>query len=309
MIKKRGLGKGLDALLGSYSHPIKIDEKKDNQTQSTPSEEGLIKNDTPAKDHSFLKIPLDLLERGRYQPRHDMDPESLEELAESIKQQGIIQPIIVRPIGDKTRYEIIAGERRWRAAQLAGLNEVPAILRDISDESAIAMSLIENIQRENLNPIEEANALKRLLDEFEMTHQEVAQAVGKSRTTITNFLRLLNLNTDVKILLERSDLEMGHAKALLALTSEQQTEAARMVVAKALSVRETENLVRHILSDKPKTKSALTMDPNIRSLQETLSEKLCAKVALSHNAKGKGKLVISYNTLDELEGILAHIQG
>jgi len=246
------------------------------------------------------------LQRGQFQPRKGMDPETLGELAESIKAQGIIQPIIVRPIGEKS-FEIIAGERRWRAAQLAGLDEVPALVRDLPDESAIAMSLIENIQREDLNVIEEADALHRLMTEFEMTHQEVAGAVGKSRSAVTNILRLLNLNSDVKILVEHGDLEMGHARALLALPEMEQPSAAKIVASKELSVRETEKLVRKLLAGET-IKSKKTIDPDVRVLQNDLAEKLGAKVVVTHGSKGKGKLVIQYSSLDELEGILSHIK-
>ena len=250
---------------------------------------------------------MELIQRGKYQPRRDMHPEALEELAESIKVQGVMQPIVVRPIGDG-RYELIAGERRWRATQLAGLDKIPAVIRDVPDEAAIAMSLIENIQREDLNPIEEAMALKRLQDEFELTHQEVATAVGKSRTTITNLLRLIALTDDVKVLLERGDLEMGHARSLLTLEPNVQREIGRQIVAKGLSVRQTEALVRVYQEGKSKTKSVVTPSADIRRLEERLSEKLGAGVEIQHSAKGKGKLVINYNSLDELDGILNHIQ-
>jgi ParB family transcriptional regulator, chromosome partitioning protein len=291
MIKKRGLGRSLDMLLA----------------ESRKTDIKIPKTDELGQKSELRKIPIEFLQRGQYQPRNDMNQETLEELANSIRSQGIIQPIVVRPVSDEC-FEIIAGERRWRAAQLAGLTEIPALVRDIPDEAAIAMSLIENIQRENLNPLEEANALQRLIAEFQMTHEQVAESVGKSRTTVTNFLRLLNLNHDVKILLEHGDLEMGHARALLALKDEKQNEAAQLVVAKELSVRETEKLVKNLLSNKPQTKQKPIADPNIKQLQNDLSEKLSTKVAINHTAKGKGKLVIQYNSLDELEGILEHIK-
>lgn len=237
-----------------------------------------------------------------------MHPDALEELAESIKEQGIMQPIVVRPAG-QNRYEIIAGERRWRAAQLAGLADVPALIRDVPDEAAIAMALIENIQREDLNPIEEAIALSRLQKEFELTQQEVAQAVGKSRAAVANILRLMALNPEVKKMLEYGDLEMGHARALLSLGELDQLEVARTVTAKGLSVRQTEALVRRIQQEKEKGgKTVKRLDPNIKQLEDELSEKVGARVAIQCSAKGKGKLVISYNSLDELDGVLAHIQ-
>jgi len=260
-------------------------------------------------ERQLLKhLPVDKIQRGKYQPRRDMDPESLQELADSIKAQGVMQPIVVRPISDR-KYEIIAGERRWRATQLAGLDTIPTVVRDVSDEAAIAMALIENIQREDLSPMEEAMALQRLQQEFELTQQEVATAVGKSRTTVTNLLRLMTLEEDVRVLLERGDLEMGHARALLGLSGAEQSQAGRTVVGKGLSVRQTEALVRHLLAskDRPPTESA-RMDPNIRQLQDDLSEKLGAKVQIQHSAKGRGKLVLAYSSLDELDGILSHIK-
>jgi ParB family chromosome partitioning protein len=237
-----------------------------------------------------------------------MDPAALQELADSIKTQGVMQPIVVRPIGPNM-YEIVAGERRWRATQLAGLDNIPAIIRDIPDETAIAMALIENIQRENLNPMEEAIALQRFADEFSFTHQQIADAVGKSRATVSNLLRLMALNPEAKTLLEHGDMEMGHARALLALPENMQGKAARAVVAKGLSVRQTEAMVRTLLTqaDKP-AESDKTMDPNVRKLQDQLSERLGAPVQIEYNARGKGRLSIAYNSLDELDGILAHIK-
>lgn len=291
-VRKKGLGRGLDALLGVG-----------NASQSG----GNGGADTP-ENHILKEIPVDLIQRGKYQPRRDIDPESLQELAESIRAQGIMQPIVVRPISDR-KYEIIAGERRWRAAQIAGLDEVPAVIRDVSDESAIAMALIENIQREDLNPIEEAVSLQRLQQEFELTQQEVADAVGKSRSTIANLLRLMSLQEDVRLLLERGDMEMGHARALLALEGMQQSQAARTVVGKGMSVRQTEALVRNLLARQASPVQApAQLDPNIRQLQDDLSQKLGARVQIQHTAKGKGKLVLSYNSLDELDGILGHIK-
>jgi ParB family chromosome partitioning protein len=242
-----------------------------------------------------------------------MRPESLGELADSIKSQGLVQPILVRPLsqpapGATQRYEIIAGERRWRAAQMAGLTDIPAVIRDVPDEAAVAMALIENIQREDLNPLEEARALSRLIEEFGLTHQSAAAAVGRSRAAVSNLLRLMELADDVKQLLERRSIEMGHARALLGLTSRrQQIEVAALVAKKALSVRETEALVRRLLSPASAEQDAAPGDPDIRRLELELTDKLGAKVVFRHNPSGKGKLVVSYNSLDELEGILVHI--
>lgn len=297
--KRKGLGKGLDALLGAG--PIVSPSPVSTAPDQTPTSD-------PKLDGRLAHIPVEFCQRGKYQPRRDMHPEQLEELAESIKAQGVMQPIVVRPLGPD-HYEIIAGERRWRAAQLAGLEKIPAVIREVNDEAAIAMALIENIQREDLNPMEEAMALKRLQDEFELTHQEVAQAVGKSRTTVTNLLRLIALTDEVKKLLEHGDLEMGHARALLTLEPEDQREIGRQVVAKGLSVRQTETLVRSFQENKNNKIPAPAKTPSadIRQLQEQLSERLGAGVEIQHTAKGKGKLVINYNSLDELDGILAHI--
>ena len=277
------LGRGLDALLGSYE----------------PS--------TADKDE-LRQIPIDLLRRGKYQPRTHMDAQALEELAASIKAQGVVQPIVVRALGSGD-YEIVAGERRWRAAQLAGLETIPAVVRKIPDEAAIAIALIENIQREDLNPIEEANAFQRLIDEFRMTHQQVAEAVGRSRAAVTNLLRLLTLNNDVREMLEKAQMDMGHARALLALEGAVQSKAAHQVVEKGLSVRETENLVRRLLSKASgHTAARGAVDPDIRLLQQQLSERLGAKVRIQHSRRGKGRLVIEYTNLDELEGILAKLR-
>ena len=250
---------------------------------------------------SLKSLPLDLIKPGPYQPRSIFDSQRLEELAESIRHQGVIQPVVVRAYGDN-QYELIAGERRWRAAQLAGIEKIPAITRDVPDEIAIAMALVENIQREDLNPIEEATALRRLVDEFQMTHQQAGDAVGRSRSAVSNLLRLLELSKDVRELVDARHLEMGHARALLTLEPSLQAQAAREVVSKALSVRETERLVRRIKN--PPTPKSKVLDPDVQRLQDKLSEKLCARVQFSHHASGKGKLVISYNSADELEGIL-----
>lgn len=277
------LGRGIDALLG--------DDYED-----------LGESDDSSK---LRQLALDLLQRGKYQPRTHMDQDALNELAESIRVQGVVQPIVARPIAEG-RYEIVAGERRWRAAQIAGLDTIPAIVRDIPDEAAIAVALIENIQRENLNPVEEANALKRLADEFGLTHEQVAQHVGRSRVMVSNLLRLLTLNPEVRQFLEKGELNMGHARALLALEGPSQTQAAREIVAKGLSVREAEALVRKLGGNTKKPKPAANKpDADTLDLQRDLSDRFGAKVVVSHSDSGKGKLVIHYNSLDELDGILA----
>jgi ParB family chromosome partitioning protein len=288
MVKKRGLGKSLDALLAYAS----------TEPQTITEVDGTAEK--------LTQLSVDVIQRGKYQPRRNMDPQALEELANSIRTQGIIQPLIVRPAGNQ--YEIIAGERRWQAAQLAGLSEVPVIIRNIPDEAAIAMALIENIQREDLNPIEEALALDRLLDEFGMTHQQVADAVGKSRTSVTNLLRLLALPEEVKIMLESGLLEMGHARTLITLPPAAQLEAAQVIVSRGLSVRETENMVRRLQSPENTDKPSKYQDPDIVHLQETLSKQLKLRVAIQCNAKGRGKLVIHYRSLAELDGILSQFQ-
>lgn len=253
---------------------------------------------------SLRSLPLDLISAGPYQPRSIFDQDRLEELAESIRHQGVIQPVVVRAKGDDS-YELIAGERRWRAAQLAGIDRIPAIIRKVPDEIAIAMALVENIQRENLNPIEEATALKRLVEEFQMTHQEAGEAVGRSRSAVSNLLRLLVLSEEVRELVDARHLEMGHARALLTLEPALQAQAAREVVAKDLSVRETEKLVRRLKN--PPLPRKREVDPDVQQLEDRLAEKLCARVKLTHNARGKGKMVIAFNSNDELEGILEHL--
>jgi ParB family transcriptional regulator, chromosome partitioning protein len=311
-IKKRGLGRGLDALLGT-GNPGSAEQKTPVERTNAPEipAEVSIEPSTQAPsgdEHDTLKyLPVEFIQPGKYQPRLDMRTESLEELASSIRAQGVMQPIVVRAISSN-KYEIVAGERRWRASQLAGLDKIPVIIKQVADEAAIAMALIENIQRENLNPIEEAMALQRLIEEFELTQQEAADAVGKSRTTVTNLLRLMSLNPDVRRLVEHGDLEMGHARALLALPFEKQVEVARMVTGKDLSVRQTEALVRRIQSAKGKKAPSGKLDPDIRHLQDNLSEKLGTQVMIQHTAKGKGKLILKYNSLDQLDGILGHIK-
>jgi len=305
--KRPSLGRGLEALLGSPAL-LDADPADDAEIAAAPARS--------PRDHELANLALDLVQRGRYQPRVDMRPESLQELADSIRAQGVVQPIVVRPLtvthaGEPARYEIIAGERRWRAAQIAGLHEIPAVIRRVSDHAAIAMSLIENIQRENLNPLEEARALDRLIREFEMTHQSAADAVGRSRAAVSNLLRLLELAEEVKALVEQRQLEMGHARALLGLAAgRQQIEVAALVAKKGLSVRETEALVRRLVdgSGESAPRGEARIDPNIRKLEQDLAEKLGAKVLLQHATSGRGKLVINYNSLDELDGILGHIQ-
>ena len=292
--RKPTLGRGLADLLGARA-----------SAQLTPVPVG----------EQLAKLPLDLLQRGRYQQRTDMRAETLAELANSIKAQGVVQPIVVRALGapdggESQRYEIIAGERRWRAAQIAGLTEIPAVIRHIPDNAAIAIALIENIQRENLNPLEEARALTRLITDFGLTHQETADAVGRSRAAVSNMLRLLELAPEVCELLEKRTIEMGHARALLSLTQRrQQTEVGLLVARKGLSVRETEALVRRLQAPAGGSAGAATSrDPNVERLEQELAEKLGARVAIQQGSRGRGKLVVSYNSLDELDGILAHIR-
>ncbi len=258
-----------------------------------------------ADEASLRQLPLDKIQPGPYQPRSVFDADSLQELADSIRAQGVIQPIVVRPVAEG--FEIIAGERRWRAAQQAGIENIPAIVRDVDDEAAVALALIENIQRENLNPLEEAAALKRLVEDFQLTHQEAGEVVGRSRSMVSNLLRLLELSEEVRELVDARHLEMGHARALLSLDHALQVRAAREVVSKELSVRETERLVQRLLNPPKRKKQAV--DPDIQRLEGQLSEKLCAKVRIQHGSKGKGKLVIAYNSADELEGIIGHLKG
>jgi ParB family chromosome partitioning protein len=300
--KRKSLGRGLDALLSSAAAPPARPETSAAETGSAPA------------DAALREVPVDLLQRGRYQPRVDMRDDSLAELAESIKAQGVVQPIVVRPLpsqGDgEARYEIVAGERRWRAAQLAGLHAIPAVVRDIPDESAVAVALIENIQRENLNPIEEARALSRLVEEFGLTHEDAATAVGRSRATVTNLLRLLELPRTVREFLERRQLDMGHARALLGLpTPEMQFEIAERIVKQGWSVREAEQAVRRIAPSAPRSgpERRAPADPNVRRLETDLAETLGAAVTIEHGPKG-GRVVIRYHGLEELEGILAHIK-
>jgi len=279
-LAKRGLGRGLDALLGDVTTKEPL-----NPTHT---------------------LPIEHLQRGKFQPRKDMNPEKLQELADSIKAQGIIQPIIVRKL-DHNKYEIVAGERRWRAAQLTGLQQVPVVVKDIDDRATMAIALIENIQRQDLNPLEEAEALRRLLDEFTMTHQQIADAVGKSRVTVTNLLRLMDLQPEVKKLLLSGQLEMGHARALLSLDAAKQIAAAQKIAKEGLTVRAAEKLVKDAQTE-PKPQKTKTVDHDTLSLQNELTAKLGAKVVIDHKDNGAGKLVIAYGSLEELDGILEQIR-
>ena len=314
--KKHGLGKGLsdlglsELLSGASSDPVAVAPPKEEYStlsKDMVNKKSLENNKIKPEQGQLNYLPVDRIKAGHYQPRSHFNKEALEELAQSIKSQGIIQPLVVRQMNDG--YEIVAGERRWRAAQLAGLSEVPVLIRDLPDKSVLAMSLIENIQRQDLNAIEEAVALNRLLNEFNLTHQEVADSVGKSRTNVSNLLRLLKLNVDVKQMLEQSELEMGHARALLALEGYQQSETAKQVVKKRLSVRQTEAWIRQILEPKVSSaKAKVVNDPDVARLQNRISETLGAPVSIKHQAKGNGQLVIQYHSLEELDGILEHIK-
>ena len=287
MVKKRGLGKGLDALLGN------------------PAQRVLENNNSD----SLKEIAVDLLQRGQYQPRRDFNKESLQELADSITAQGIIQPIVVRGLPRSEKFEIIAGERRWRAAQLAGLKDVPVVIKDVPDKTVMCIALIENIQREDLNPLEEAEALVRLIEEFDMTHETIAEAVGRSRSAVTNLLRLLELNIKVKEFVEARKIDMGHARALLALASNEQVAVAEIIIKQGLSVRATEKLVKKVLGDSQQEKEKqVSKDPNIQSLENDLSEKMGATVTIKQYDKGKGVLQINYHSLNELDGILKRIK-
>ena len=284
----------------------------DNTAVSAPPELRSVPTaDTSAAatptDGALCKLPVDMIQRGQYQPRVDMHQESLQDLADSISAQGVVQPIVVRAIA-AGRYEIIAGERRWRASQLAGLHEIPAMVREVDDRAAIAIALIENIQREDLNPLEESRALDRLIKEFELTHEQAAEAVGRSRAAVSNLLRLLDLEDSVKALVEQGELEMGHARALLALSGKKQLEAARQVINRGLTVRATEGLVKSLQRPAPAKPAKASKDSNIQRLETDLSDTLGARVAVRQGRGGKGKLEISYNSLDELDGILEHIR-
>jgi ParB family chromosome partitioning protein len=286
MAKRKGLGRGLDALLSGVQTPVEGEE---------------------APTGELRQLPVDLVARGRYQPRLAIHAEALERLADSIREQGVLQPIVVRPLPGG-RYEIIAGERRWRAAQAAGLTQVPALVREVEDEAALAMALIENIQRENLNAIEEARALARLVEEFDLTHARAAQAVGRSRAAVSNLLRLLELDEDVRGLVESGDLDMGHARALLALPRGRQGVAAREILARGLSARETERLVKRLLGAGDTRQPAPAPDPDVQRLERELKERLGARVELRQRGRGRGAVVIHYTSLDELDGILRHLR-
>jgi len=296
--KKKGLGKGLDALLGGELGAPLVEQIVEQQIGSGTEQ---------ASVQGLKELPVEFLQRGQYQPRKDMNPAALDELADSIRRQGIMQPIMVRPLA-KDRYEIVAGERRWRAAQLAGLEAVPVIVKTISDEDAIALALIENIQREDLNAMEEALALTRLQEEFGYTQAEVAEAVGKPRSTVANLMRLTALQPEVALLLERGDIDMGHGRALLGLEAVDQLEVAKIVVGKGLSVRQTEALVRQWQNKQQAPASTIAKNPDIQRLEQKLSEQLGAGVVIQHGSSGKGKMVIRYSSLDELDGILTHIK-
>ena len=298
--KKRGLGRGLNALLGNAAEVNQLTDPKPIPTAAS-------ENFDNTANVGLRHISVELIHRGTYQPRVHFEPDALQELAESIKVQGVIQPVVVRPV-TAGRFELVAGERRWRAAQLAGLQEIPAVIKELNDQSAAAVSLIENIQRENLNPLEESRALQRLIDEFEMTHLQVAEAVSRSRASVTNLLRLKDLNEDVKLLVDEQKIDMGHARALLALTGHEQSLLANRAADKGWSVRETEKQVKRQLNpDLAVVETTAAIDPDIKRLQEQVSERLGAAVVLQHKSTGKGKMVINYSSLDELDGILAKI--
>ncbi len=307
--KKRGLGRGLDALLGPAAGAPQPEPADEAAPLAPPVEmQAVPPAAEPGPDSGALRnLPVDIIQRGKYQPRVDMHQESLQDLADSISEQGVVQPIVVRSVAEG-RYEIIAGERRWRAAQLAGLHEIPAVVREVGDRGAIAIALIENIQREDLNPLEEARALKRLIDEFEVTHEQAAKAVGRSRAAVSNLLRLLDLEDMVKGMVERSELEMGHARALLALAGARQVEAARQVIAKGLTVRATERLVQQLQQPRRPAPVAASKDPDVQRLEASLADRLGARVLIRQGRGGKGRLEIRYNSLDELDGILEHIK-
>jgi ParB family chromosome partitioning protein len=304
--KRQSLGKGLDALLGIAEDTEELQDQATIEPSGELPDQDLVSVVQPT-DGTLKELPVEFLQRGQYQPRRDLNSEALQELASSISTQGVMQPIIVRSIGEN-KYEIIAGERRWRATQQAGLDTIPAIVREVSDEATIAMSLIENIQREDLNAMEESLALIRLQDEFSLTQQQVADAVGKSRSAVTNLMRLASLEKAVQEQLERGELDLGHAKCLLALEGSTQISAARSVAANAMTVRQTEALVKKLQNATETIQKPEASNPDILRLQEELSEKLGAAVSIQHSAKGVGKMIFKYNSVDELEGILAHLK-
>lgn len=303
--KKRRLGRGLDALLGDTNPQAVSIEKQDLAPAEKPT--GALATTTIELDR-LENIPIEFLRPGKYQPRKNMQEDKLKDMAASIESQGIMQPLIVRSLGAQD-FEIIAGERRWRAAQLAGLDKVPVIVRDLDDKSTLALALIENLQREDLTPLEEASALMRLRDEFALTQQEVAEAVGKSRSAVTNLLRLLNLAEEVKPYLNAGKLEMGHARALLSLDTGKQIWCAKQIIDKSLTVRQTEALVKKVQKDAEKVPVSKEADPNIKALETRLGNILGAKVAIKHTSKGTGKLQIAYSSMEELDGILDKISN
>lgn len=293
MNKRRRLGKGINQLLS---------------TTTTTLSEIAEATESPRENSKLRNLAIEVLQPGKYQPRKDMALDELEDLANSIRHQGVLQPILVRPISED-RYEIIAGERRWRASQIAGLDNIPAMIMKLDDQTTLAISLIENLQREDLNPVEEAMGLQRLVDEFDLTHQQIAEQVGKSRAQVSNLLRLLGLPAEIKLMLENGDIEMGHARALLTLDRGDQLYCARIISKKGLSVREAEDLARRTQTQPRQVfKPAESIDPDVRNLQVRLSETIGVPVKIQHSKKGKGKLIISYNNLDELDGVLAHIK-
>lgn len=299
--RKRGLGKGISALMGSMPYSSDTLEADKKQSEVT----------LPVPESEYRQVPIEFLRPGAYQPRRTMAPDALDDLAQSIKSQGVMQPLIVRAVSDGAGYEIIAGERRWRASQIAGLQQVPCVIRDVSDEAALALAIIENIQREDLSPMEQAIGLQRLKTEFDLTHQQIADAVGRSRTSITNLLRLLHLHDSVKQMLDVGDLEIGHAKCLIALDPDIQVYLAKQVIDEGMSVRATEVFVKKYLASmeravKGSLESDHKVDPDINLLQNMLAEKMGASVKIHHRPSGKGRLVINYTTLDELEGIVSH---
>ncbi|WP_027965660.1 ParB/RepB/Spo0J family partition protein [Halomonas halocynthiae] len=302
MTHKRALGRGLDALIGAGAK-----RRESLDLPEVVATDTLLDEATSSADERLERLPLGQLSRGRYQPRREIQPEALEELADSIRAQGVMQPIVVRAVGEQ-RYEIIAGERRWRAAQLAELDVIPAVIRDVTDEVALALALIENIQRENLNAIEEAMAIKRLIDEFELTQQQAADAVGRSRTQVANLLRLLHLEPEVQVLLERGDLDMGHARALLGLSPAKQRKAAHEVINKDLTVRATEALVKQLNKSDAKKVDQPPTSPDITRVENQLADILGAPVNIQHGRGGKGRLTIRYTSLEELDGIIEHIR-
>jgi ParB family chromosome partitioning protein len=298
-IKKRGLSRGLNALLSNKTMLEKIEQIGQNNLLDLPSNTSNLKN-------PVSNLAINKLVPGKFQPRHEMPPEELAELAESIKTQGILQPLIVRQL-TTGNYEIIAGERRWQAATIAGLQEVPVIIKNVNDKDALTIALVENIQREDLNPVDEAIALDRLSKEFSLTHNEVALAIGKSRASVSNLLRIINLPKEIKNMLEKNQLDLGHAKVLLGAPNNLQLKIANEIIKENLSVRATEQLLVKLLKPQTNFNSTVSLDPDVKKLQKKLSDTLGARVTIINKTKGRGKLIIEYNSLEELEGILEHI--